>query len=210
MATTQQRVVKHPPVTRRGGDDSTPSPSAGWTGTAVRLLFGAILAVDATLKWLPAYRHSYIKQLKEAAEGQPSWLHGWFHFWITLQAKAPSLFATLTGIAETGLAVVLIFGVARRLGYTLGVIYSLLIWAVGEGFGGPYEAGATDVGAGIVYALLFGVLLVFAPPARRERLGLDHLLVARWRWWRKIAEPHAVDQVPGAPVIEPVVVGRHE
>jgi hypothetical protein len=60
----------------------------------------------------------------------------------------------------------------------------------------------------VVYALLFGVLLVFAPPARRERLGLDKLLVGRWRWWRQVAEPHAVDRVSGAPVVEPVVVGR--
>jgi nitrite reductase (NO-forming) len=126
--------------------EAAPSPSAGWTGLTVRLVFGAIWAVDAVLKWLPGYRHTYIKQLKEVAEGQPAWLHGWFHFWIRLQAKAPTVFATLTGVAETGLAIVLLVGVARRLGYSTGVLYSLLIWAVGEGFGGPYEAGATDIG----------------------------------------------------------------
>ena len=50
-----------------------PSPSAGWTSTAVRLLFGVILAIDAVLKWLPGYRNTYVSQLKTAAAGQPSW-----------------------------------------------------------------------------------------------------------------------------------------
>ena len=89
------------------------------------------------------------------AVGQPSWLHGWFQFWISLQSSAPAAFATLVGLTETGLALVLLLGVARRAGYTAGVMYTLLLWGVGEGFGGPYRSGATDIGPGIIYALLF-------------------------------------------------------
>lgn len=187
-----------------------PTPSAGWTGTIVRVIFGVIFGINAYLKWLPGYRKTYISQLKSVAQGQPSRLHGWFHFWINVQSSAPTVFAVLTGVAETGLALGLLLGVARRLGYTAGVIYSLLIWAVGEGFGGPYMAGSTDVGAGIVYALLFVTLLAFAPPARRERLSLDRFLVQRWPWWRFVAESHAVDRVRGAPLVEPVVVAENQ
>jgi uncharacterized membrane protein YphA (DoxX/SURF4 family) len=187
-----------------------PTPSSGWTGTCVRVLFGLVFGIDAVLKWLPGYRKTYLSALKSAAASQPAWLHGWFHFWITLQAKAPTLFATFTGLAETALALVLILGIARRAGYALGVVYSLLVWAVGEGFGGPYASGSTDIGTGIVYALLFVTLLTFAPPARRERLSLDRLLIKRWTSWRYLAEPHAVDRVAGAPVIEPVTVGTHQ
>ena len=78
----------------------------------------------------------------------------------------------------------------------------------GEGFGGPYSSGSTDVGTGIVYAVLFLTLLTFAPPARRERMSADHSLVSRWSWWRVLAEPHAVDRVSGALLIEPVAVGQ--
>jgi uncharacterized membrane protein YphA (DoxX/SURF4 family) len=119
------------------------------------------------------------------------------------------LFATLTGLIETGLAACLLLGLGRRAGYLGGAGYTLLIWAVGEGFGGPYTSGTTDVGTGIVYALLFITLLAF-PPARRERLSLDKVLVPRWPWWRFAAEPHAVDRVRGAPLVEPVVVGEHQ
>jgi thiosulfate dehydrogenase (quinone) large subunit len=174
----------------------------------VRILFGLIWAIDAFMKWLPGYRHTYIDSLKSAAQGQPSWLHGWFHFWINLQSSAPTLFATLTGLTETTLAVVLVFGLARRVGYSLGVVYMLMVWSVGEGFGGPYVAGSTDVGTGIVYTMLFLTLLAFAPPARRERLSLDRLLERRWAWWRHVAEPHAVDRVHGAAMVEPVVIGE--
>jgi uncharacterized membrane protein YphA (DoxX/SURF4 family) len=184
-----------------------PTPSAGWTGTTVRLLFGLIWAIDAVLKWLPGYRHNYISNLKSVAQGQPSWLHGWFHFWIQLQSHAPTLFAVLTGVTETGLALVLLLGVARRAGYAVGAVYTLLVWAVGEGFGGPYVSGSTDIGTGIIYTMLFVTLLTFAPPARRERLSVDRVLVERWPWWRIVAEPHAVDRAPGAPLIEPVAVG---
>lgn len=90
----------------------------------------------------------------------------------------------------------------------LGIVYTLLLWTVGEGFGGPYMSGSTDIGTGIVYTMMFIALLAFAPPARRERLGLDARLVERWAWWRTVAEPHAVDRVSGAPLVEPVVVGQ--
>jgi len=166
------------------------APLPGRASTTVRLIFGVILGIDAYLKWLPAFRNTYISQLKSVADGQPSWLHGWFDFWISLQSAAPTVFATLTGIAETGLALSLLLGAARRLGYTFGAGYMLLLWAVGEGFGGPYAAGSTDVGAGIVYALLFTALLALAPPACHEPCSLDRVLTPRWRWWHAIAEPH--------------------
>ena len=123
-------------------------PLASWGATSLRLAFGIVFAINAVLKWLPGYRDSYLSQLKDVAQGQPSWLHGWFHFWVTLQSGAPSFWADLTGVTETALALVLLLGVARRPGYLVGAGYMLLVWAVGEGFGGPYVSGSTDVGTG--------------------------------------------------------------
>jgi nitrite reductase (NO-forming) len=145
---------------------------AGWRGTVVRLAFGLVFALDAVMKWLPGYRHTFISQLQQTAQGQPAFLHGWFHFWISVNEQSPMLFADLTGLAETTLAIVLLFGVARRAGYLIGAGYMLMVWAIGEGFGGPYVSGSTDVGAGIVYVILFAGLLAFAPAARDERLSL--------------------------------------
>lgn len=192
------------------GDRRRPAAvSAGRAGTTVRLLFGVVFAFDALLKWLPGYRQTFLSQLREAADGQPGWLAGWFHFWIALQSSAPLLFAVLTALTETSLALVLLLGVARRAGYLLGIAYMSMVWSVGEGFGGPYSSGATDVGTAIPYVVLFTALLTFAPPARHELLSLDRVLVSRWPWWRMLAEPRAVDRGQGAPVTWPAAAGQH-
>lgn len=54
----------------------------------------------------------------------------------------------------------------------------VLVWSVGEDFGGPYPRAQTDVGTGIIYTLLFLALFAVAPSARRERLSLNRVLVA--------------------------------
>jgi thiosulfate dehydrogenase (quinone) large subunit len=161
---------------------------SGRASTGLRLVFGVVWLIDAVLKWLPGYRHTYLAQLKGVAQGQPAFLHGWFHFWITLQSGSPSLWADLTGVAETSLALVLLLGLARRPGYLIGAGYMLLVWAVGEGFGGPYTSGATDVGAGIIYSILFLLLFTYAPSADQEHLSLDRAIVARHPRWERIAD----------------------
>jgi uncharacterized membrane protein YphA (DoxX/SURF4 family) len=162
--------------------------STSWWPTVLRLAFGVVFTIDAVLKWLPGYRHSFIGQVPTSA-GQPGWLHWWFNFWHSLNTSAPTLFVDLTILAETGLAIVLIFGIARRAGYIAGAVYMLFVWGVGEAFGGPYSSGATDIGAGIIYTLLFLLLLTVMPAARNERLSLDTSLVQRVSWWRHVAEP---------------------
>ena len=187
---TAPSVASHPAIDATR--DTAHPASRG--ALVVRLLFGVTWSIDAVLKWLPGYRNSFLSQLQAAAQGQPSWLHWWFHGWISVQSHAPALFADLTGLAETSIALVLLLGVARRAGYLVGIVYSLLVWSVGEGFGGPYVSGSTDVGTGIILAILFAALFVFAPSARREPLSLDRSLVRRWSWWRQLAEPHAADR----------------
>lgn len=199
----------YPDLDVRGDGQRLSAPSAGRAATTVRLLFGVVFAFDAMLKWLPGYRQTFLSQLKDAAAGQPAWLEGWFHFWIGLQSSAPLLFAVLTAVTETSLAAVLLLGVARRAGYILGIAYMSMVWSVGEGFGGPYTPGATDVGTAVPYVVLFTALLTFAPPARDECLSLDRILIGRWPWWRMLAEPHAVDRGQGAPVTWPAVPGLH-
>jgi hypothetical protein len=47
---------------------------------AIRILFGAVFAVDAYLKWRPGFASSFHSQVTAAAAaGQPGWLLPWFH-----------------------------------------------------------------------------------------------------------------------------------
>ena len=163
---------------RERGPGAAPDVRGYWIA---RLGFGLIWGIDATLKWLPGFRDSYLMMIRASAQGQPSWLLPFFHFWARAVAPDPGLFATLTALGETAVCLSLLLGIAQRAGFILGTALGLLIWAVGEGFGGPYVSGATDIGCAIMYSALFAALLLAVPRATRACApSLDSAIVARW------------------------------
>src|SRR6516164_365556 len=140
-----------------------------WPKSAVRVGFGIMWAIDAGLKWRASFRAGYLGTLTDASKGQASWLHPWFQFWIDLQRPRVTFFAYLVATIETLIAAALILGFARKITYISGAVFSLLIWATAEGFGGPYTAQSTDIGTAIIYAIVFMSLLALnyqAGPAR--------------------------------------------
>ena len=140
---------------------------------AVRAAFGVIWGIDAYLTWQPAFADHYVGYLTNAAHGQPAWLHSWFVFWLAVVTPVPGLFVWLTRTIETLIAVGLLFGLARKWTYVLGGLFSLLIWATAEGFGGPYTVGAANLGPALVYVLVFIALMVFDRTQGRTPYSLD-------------------------------------
>jgi uncharacterized membrane protein YphA (DoxX/SURF4 family) len=166
------------------------SPARLAKHTAVlRIAFGIMWAINAGFKWQPAFRNGFLDQIKGAADGQPSWLHEWFNFWIQLLSHNPHIFAMLVTVLETLIALALIFGVGRRTTYLAAAIFSLFIWAIPEGFGGPYSAQSTDIGTGIIYAVVFLSLYGLDRLASTARWSVDNYLVKRWPWWSFLANP---------------------
>lgn len=58
---------------------------AAWlivAAAGVRAAFGVVMAVDAYLKWQPAFAAHYVGYLQNAANAQPAWLEPWFNFWL--------------------------------------------------------------------------------------------------------------------------------
>lgn len=101
--------------------------------------------------------------ISDAGQGQPGWLHGWFSFWTNLQRPEVAFFAYALAAAETLIAVAVILGFARKITYISAAVFSVLIWAVAEGFGGPYTSGASDIGTAVIYAVVFlGLLALMA------------------------------------------------
>jgi uncharacterized membrane protein YphA (DoxX/SURF4 family) len=161
----------------------TPEPTAPDVHRylAVRIGFGLIWAIDATLKWLPGFRHGFLGMVQGAAQGQPAWLAPWFHFWTSAIAPAPGLFAVLTAVAETAVCLSLLLGIFQRAGFALGTVMGLLIWGIGEGFGGPYGSGSTDIGCAVMYSAVFAALLLAVPRGTRAAAAsVDSRLVRRW------------------------------
>jgi uncharacterized membrane protein YphA (DoxX/SURF4 family) len=179
-----------------------------WPKDALRISFGIIWLIDAILKWLPGFRADYMGTIMGQAQGQPGWLKPWFDFWINLQHPQATFFAYLVAVVETLIALALIAGFARKITYISAIVFSLLIWATAEGFGGPYTAGAADIGTAIIYALVFTTLLALSAYAGPARFSVDYYLEKRISWWWRVAEvrrPVAVSTGPvaGAPANTP-------
>ncbi len=155
----------------------------------LRIIFGLVWAINAVFKWQPAFKSGFLDQIKSAADGQPQWLHGWFSFWVHLLSHNPHVFAIMVTVIETLIALALILGVARRATYLTAAVFSLLIWSVAEGFGGPYSATSTDIGIGIIYAVVFFSLYGLDKLAAQSSWSLDNYIVKRFPWWAVLASP---------------------
>ena len=172
-----------------------------WPKDALRIAFGVIWLIDATLKWLPGFRAGYMSTIMGEAQSQPGWLRPWFDFWIRLQHPEAVFLAYLVAVVETLIALALIAGFARKLTYMSAIVFSLLIWATAEGFGGPYTSGASDIGTAIIYAVVFAGLLALSYYAGPARYSADYYLEKKIGWWWRVAEmrrPAIADAVASA------------
>jgi uncharacterized membrane protein YphA (DoxX/SURF4 family) len=154
----------------------------------LRISFGIIWLIDATLKWLPGFRASYMSTIMAEAQGQPGWLKPWFDFWIRFQHPQATFVAYLAAVIETLIALALIAGFARKITYSAAIVFSLLIWGTAEGFGGPYTSGASDIGTVVIYALVFAALLTISYYAGPARYSADYYLEQKTSWWWLVAE----------------------
>jgi len=169
------------------------------SSAALRVMFGIIWMVNAAFTWMPSFAANYAGYLRNAAEGQPAWSAWWFNLWIAIVEPHPTLFLWLTRLATTALALALLFGFARRTTYVLGALYSLLIWSTAGGFGGPYTIGASNTGVGILYVLIFAVLIVINHRTATSPYSIDYFIEGRWPGWSRVAEWRREPRLSDAP-----------
>ena len=124
----------------------------------LRIIFGSVWLIDASFKWNPAFLNNFTDYLSQGAQGQSALVQAWIHLWMTGVSVDPHFFAIIVAIAETAIALGLIFGLFTRLAIVGGIAMTLVIWSTAEGFGGPYVSGSTDIGTAIIYALVFVAL----------------------------------------------------
>jgi nitrite reductase (NO-forming) len=98
------------------------------------------------------------------------------------------MWAYIIAFSETAVAMSLIFGFMRKIGYSGGFLLSFLIWSVPEGFGGPYGPSSTDIGTGIIYAMVFLMLITINTLEGPSRYSIDYYIERKIRWWKKFAE----------------------
>ena len=126
----------------------------------LRVAFGLVWLIDAWFKWQPQFVSSFADYLTGSLEGQPAIVQQWIGLWIKVVGVNPTFFAYVIAVAETLIALALIFGLFTRWAVYGGILLALAIWTTAEGFGGPYQAGSTDIGSAIIYVLVFAALLI--------------------------------------------------
>ena len=167
------------PLQRTTISSSHPIPM-NWRERGVgiaRIIFGLVYVVAATLKWQPQFQNTFVDQVSAAKAGQPASIQAWISFWTNFVSLNPVLFARIEATTESALALFLILGLFSNLTSIVGIVLSLGIWSIPEGFGGPYMPGqSTDIGTALPYAILFAVLLFLSAG---RYYGLDQWLTPR-------------------------------
>lgn len=177
------------------GSDPAPRYDGWWPQhaqplkTLFRIVIGVVWLIDGSLKFSAGFVDAFAGSI--SPDGQPAWLQGWFTFWANQVNGDPAFWVYTVGTLELLLGLALVFGFLRKLAYVGGAILSLFIWAVPEGFGGPYGPGSTDIGTGAVYALVFLALLLLNATYGPSRWSLDVWIERRLPWWAKLAELRA-------------------
>ena len=124
----------------------------------LRIAFGAVWAIDAWFKWQPGFLSNFMSYL--TTDGQPALVARWINFWIGVIGTNPHLFAVTIAVAETAIAISLIFGLFTKQFSYIGIVLCFFIWSVAEGCGGPYVMGSTDIGCAVIYIFVFAGLLI--------------------------------------------------
>jgi nitrite reductase (NO-forming) len=169
-------------------EDEWAERNLGQIRSSLRKLFGLVWGLDAALKFLPQTPFWFSERVLAASIGQPAWLGSWFAFWVHQTSASAALDVSLVAGLEFALAFALFTGFLRKLAYIGGIALSLLIWAVPEGFGGPYVPGSFDIGTGLVYALAFLLLLALEVSHDSSRGTLDARIERRIPGWDRWAE----------------------
>ncbi len=154
----------------------------------IRVIFGIVWLIDGILKFQPGMIQAFPQLVQAGGTGQPAWLMPWFTFWFNVVSQNPAFWVYLIGTSELLLGIALILGLARKFSYSMGIILSLLLWSVPEGFGGPYGIGSTDIGTGIIYAFVFLALILINTEFGTSKYSLDSILEKKIGWWRKLSE----------------------
>lgn len=162
--------------------------NAGNLGVAVRVIFGAVWLTDGAMKFIWLAPSDVVNLVQNAGQGQPSWLAPWFNFWGSTISSNASFMLYGVGLWELILGFTLVFGLMRKLSYLSGILLSLMIYSIDEGFGGPYGPGSTDLGAAVIYVFVYVALIALESTAASNRLTLDTMIERRSKAWKRVSE----------------------
>ena len=174
--------------------EGSKATSTLWTRNAyslnviLRVSFGIVWLIDGVMKFVWLAPSDVVGIVQGVGQGQPAWLAPWFNSWVSFISSNAGFVLYGTGLWELALGLTLVLGLMRKVSYLSGILLSLVIWTVDEGFGGPYGPGSTDIGAAIIYIFVYMALIALESTVASNRLTLDSIIERRKMAWRMVAE----------------------
>ena len=135
-------------------------------------VLGGIWLLDAILQFQPyMFTQDFPKRtLLPAGQGSPSWVSGPVDWSARLMADHLAFFNTLFGLTQLAIGVGILLPRTRKPALIGSIVWSLLVWWLGEGLGGMF-AGPVSVLSGLPGAVILYALLAILVWPRRTRGG---------------------------------------
>ncbi|MEM0155556.1 MAG: hypothetical protein QW597_02995 [Thermoplasmataceae archaeon] len=137
-------------------------------GNFLRLSFGSLWVLDGILQLQPEMSNGFISNVVlPVINGFPAFLRPYFNFITVTWMAHPVLYDSFSAIIQIAIGSgMLIFRGGHRLNaiLLLSIIWGIIVWVFGEGFGGVISPGASFLtgfpGSALVYVMVSFVLLL--------------------------------------------------
>jgi nitrite reductase (NO-forming) len=173
-------------------DSATQKPPQKVWGTlafsALRISLGILWAILAAETWSGSFL-VHVQHYHEAVfQNPPGWLLPWFGTWVSLITPYPELFVGLARFFTTLIAIFLLIGFARKTTYIFGILFTLPLWTLMEGYENTNALGAINLGAAITYILVFLSLILIERLDGTTPYSVDYYIGHSWSGWRHVSE----------------------
>ncbi len=148
----------------------------------IQIALGIFWLLDGFLQLQPKMFTSAFatRVVSPAAQGQPGFVAGLMHFGVTLFLTHPAVFNALFALTQLSIGALILFPKTVKIGLSLSILWGLVVWVFGEGFGGIFSGQLLLMGA--PGAALIYVLLAMAVYPRVKKLEpkIAHWLAFVW------------------------------
>jgi hypothetical protein len=154
---------------------STSQHNTGITRRGIQIALGGLWFLDGLLQLQPQmFTSQFASQvIVPAAQGQPGWVSGPMHLFMSVFLLQPALANTGIAVVQIGLGILILLKKTAKLGLIASVGWGLFIWYIGEGFSGLASGHAMLLmglpGAALIYVLLaIGTLVPASKPSDKR------------------------------------------
>lgn len=141
------------------------------TKRGVQLSLGCLWLLDGLLQLQhQMFTSNFASQvITPAAQGQPRFVSGPIHFGIHIFLLHPAVFNTLIALIQLSLGLLILWKQTVRLGLLLSIPWALIVWVLGEGYGGIFSLHTLLLMGAPGAATLYLLLALASMPSNNDK-----------------------------------------